>query len=63
MTKFDWDRTKQETKSKNQYWKDKMSPDHLCPSCNSPIYDKKPVCGVCYKAGKYPKQLWKKNNP
>lgn len=33
--------------------------DHLCMSCKAPIYDKKPVCGVCFKAGKYPKSMWK----
>jgi len=34
---------------------------HLCPSCNCPIYDRKPVCGVCFEAGKFPKRMWKSN--
>ena len=36
-------------------------PDHNCPGCGSPIYDKKPVCGKCFKAGLYPKSKWKAN--
>lgn len=38
------------------------TPDHSCPSCKNPIYDKKPVCTVCFRTGKFPKKLWKKNN-
>ena len=66
MTKFDRNKTKWETKSGNQYRKDKMSSDRLYPSCNSPIYDiydKKPVCDVCFKAEKYSKRLLKNRKP
>lgn len=41
----------------------KTTPDHNCPSCNKPIYDKKPVCILCFKTGILPKKLWKKFQP
>ena len=37
--------------------------DHLCPYCHSPIYDRKPVCGVCFAKGLFKKAFWKRNRP
>lgn len=35
------------------------TPDHICPTCHSPIYSKYPVCGKCFQEGKFPKTMWK----
>jgi len=35
----------------------------VCLSCGAPLYSTYRVCGVCFEAGKYPEEMWSKNQP
>jgi uncharacterized OB-fold protein len=60
MAGLNWEKANRQQKVFDDKLRSNMLPHHKCPSCNSPIYDKKPVCGVCFKNGKYPRRLWRK---